>query len=162
MWALNGDLYWPCVQNNYQTPHLIGANPLGLSHRRARRAFQAIRHCIDADTTDAKQPLVCYQTAKVPFGKRDIVGTQQLHTAVMTGECRYHLHTRNVPAAAAALLKLLAAWAAGVGAAFGAWWEAAVAVPLRRLFPFLDAQHRLAQLRTVRGGFIWAPRCLEN
>ena len=63
------------------------------------------------------------------------------------------MHTRNMPAAGAALLKLLAAWVAGVGAALSAWWEAAVAVPMRRLFPFLDAQHRLAQLRTVR----WSP-----
>jgi hypothetical protein len=63
------------------------------------------------------------------------------------------MHTRNAPAAAAALLKLLAAWVAGVGAALSAWWEATVAAPLRRIFPFLDAQHRLAQLRMVR----WSP-----
>ncbi len=63
---------------------------------------------------------------------------------------RYHLHTRNLPAATVALLKLVAAWTAAVGHVWAAWWEAAVAVPLRRVFPFMDAQHRLAQLKLVR------------
>jgi len=63
---------------------------------------------------------------------------------------RYHLHTRNLPAAAVALLKLIAAWTAAIGHVWAAWWEATVAVPLRRVFPFMDAQHRLAQLKLVR------------
>ena len=70
---------------------------------------------------------------------------------------RYHLHTRNLPAAAVALLKLVAAWTAAIGHVWAAWWEASVAAPMRRLFPFLDAQHRLAQMKLVR--FICTSQC---